>query len=154
MECQRPDFIMFSKVHKIFALYSLNPSQLHKSYPPVDIKTGIDAEKWCFPEDQEQISRCSNHEIWHVWICWLIMREAIWLVYNTPKDGYVPYVSPTRRKLDASTSFVVIIGQNMSETHHDCCDQKYWNHTAHILLWGLKEDEICIWILVDFGCKS
>jgi len=33
------------KVDKIFALYSLNQSQLHKRYPLAEIETGNDSEK-------------------------------------------------------------------------------------------------------------
>ena len=37
--------ILPSKVQKIFALYSLNQSLLHKMYPPVEIETGNDDER-------------------------------------------------------------------------------------------------------------
>ena len=36
---------MSPKVHKFFALYSLNQSQLHKRYPPVEIGTGSGDKK-------------------------------------------------------------------------------------------------------------
>jgi len=36
---------MFSKVHKIFALFSINQSKLHKRYPPVEVEAAIDEEK-------------------------------------------------------------------------------------------------------------
>jgi hypothetical protein len=50
-------------VDKFFALYSLNQSQLHKRYPPIEIKTGIDDEKLCFCKASAQASRNYNQGI-------------------------------------------------------------------------------------------
>jgi len=36
---------MFSIVRKIFALFSINQSQLHKRYPPAEVEAAIDEEK-------------------------------------------------------------------------------------------------------------
>ena len=53
-ECQKPKFRMSFKVHKIFALYALNQSQLHKRYPPACIKTDYDDGKRSFPKASAQ----------------------------------------------------------------------------------------------------
>jgi hypothetical protein len=59
---------MFSKVHKIFALFSINQSQLHKRYPPVEFEAAIDGEKWCFPKPIALSDHNYNHRNWYLWI--------------------------------------------------------------------------------------
>ena len=69
--------ILPPKVHKIFALYSLNQSLLHKMYPPVEIETGNDDERCCFPKTSAQAGRNYNHEIGMIEIHLLILRNVL-----------------------------------------------------------------------------
>jgi hypothetical protein len=69
--------ILPSKVHKIFALHPLNQSQLHKRYPPVEIKTCNDDEKWCFPKASAQAGHNYNHGNWYLWNLFLYIAQGI-----------------------------------------------------------------------------
>ena len=128
-ECQKQEFILSSKVHKIFALYPLNQSQLHKRYPPIEIETGNDDEKWCFPKDSAQADRSYNHGIGMIGIHLLILCNVLWFVCNTPMAGYFPSVS----------YFSFAKHKSKKMIHHYATIQRYWKHTARILLWGIKE---------------
>jgi len=70
-------------------------------YPPAEIETGNDDEKWCFPKISAQAGRNYNHGIGLYAIHLLILRKVLWFVCNTPMAGYIPcvcYVSFAKRK--------------------------------------------------------